>query len=121
MDGFVPVDDTIIQRLALLLQLLVLLLQPPLLPPQRRAPLRPCAQTRRHSALCLSAVGRCREHAPRSGGHYYAGTPLGVWRTADEPMVLIAYQPKDFATLCQVRIVLSYILAALFIRTTMYT
>ena len=79
-----------------LLLVLVLLLLLPLLflrPAHRPA-------TTQH---CLAAAGRCREHAPRSGGHYYAGTPLGVWRTADEPMVLIAYQPKDFATLCQVR------------------
>ena len=96
-----------------LLLVLVLLLLLPLLflrPAHRPA-------TTQH---CLAAAGRCREHAPRSGGHYYAGTPLGVWRTADEPMVLIAYQPKDFATLCQVRIDLSCHCLHLFVNTRVF-
>ena len=42
------------------------------------------------------------QHAPRTAGHWYQATPLGVWNTKDEPMVLIAYQPNDFVTLCDV-------------------
>ena len=29
------------------------------------------------------------EHAPRTGGQWYRSTPLGVFNTADHPMVLI--------------------------------
>lgn len=43
-----------------------------------------------------------REHAPRTGGHWYRVSPLGVFSTADEPIVLIAYQPKHFRKLCEV-------------------
>ena len=43
-----------------------------------------------------------RARIASAGSHWYGATPLGIWDTKDDPMVLIAYQPKDFATLCDV-------------------